>query len=216
MTIDIWNDFKAGGFVMGVYTFLRALDTITALVLCQLISEYNHAYNNNLNYYDDFLCKPKRIIDFLGITYEELITALDELEDKNFLFYDNAYIEDTFIIMLFPSEIIKFKKDMERKYFFKAWDDGLISSQNPMYKTTNFETSTYNIKKFIDEHTKNPNAIPIIAYSSLNSYIRDYEKNGKNICEISDIKECVYNILSKNNFNQYVFEELICIIDKLV
>lgn len=117
MTIDMWNQFKNNGFVFGSYTFLRCLDTITALVLCQIIAEYNHANNKKLNTDSLFLSDLNRMSDYLGLDMKDLKISLDELSYLGFISVWNSGIENTKLIYVSEKNIIKYKEQEEQKTF---------------------------------------------------------------------------------------------------
>ena len=132
MTIRIYKDFSQGGFLIAPYIFVKTLQPVCTLVLSAIISEFNYAHNNKLNYNEDFLCNAKRMSEYLGINETELSTAINKLQDLNFINIFNANIEDTLYIRVFQDEIINYKLQQEKNNFFGKWDDGLKRCQNPM------------------------------------------------------------------------------------
>lgn len=217
MTIDMWNDFKAGGHIMLSYTFARSLNIKTAVVLSEIVAEFNKAYNNDLNSFDEFLCSPTRMSNYLGFSIEEINIAFDELEEIGFISVYESYIEDTICIGVHQDEIINFKNKKEKENLYGNWDDGLVSSLNPVHKANYFSDSTNKIRDFIESHTKQPQNIPIISYSCLDSIIKDYETESKNnILSMADIKDYLYNMVSKEKFNKYDFDIFIRDVNNLI
>ena len=45
MTIEIWKEYKRFGLVMTPYSMIRSLGVLKAVILAQIIAEYNHACN---------------------------------------------------------------------------------------------------------------------------------------------------------------------------
>ena len=105
MTIKIYKDFSQGGFLMAPYIFIKTLQPTCTLVLSAIISEFNYAHNNRLNYNNDFLCNAKRMSEYLRLDEEDLSTAINRLQKLNFINIFNANIEDTYIYEYFRMKL---------------------------------------------------------------------------------------------------------------
>lgn len=195
-----WKEFTAGGFVFANYTFLRVFDAITALVLCQLFTECNHAVKHGLYIYNYFLISVQRITDYLGISYNELNSALNDLIKENFIEVFGSGIEDTLLIQFEIDNIIHFKIEEEEAGMFHPWDWGLVNTQNPIGKATDFAYSTVALKNFIEQNISNPEKIPVVLYSLCNIHIMQYESCGKCFLEIQNLMELVYELVTKPDF----------------
>lgn len=212
MTIKIWNDFKNGGFVLANYTFLRSLDVVSALVLCQLIAEYNYASNNHLNLSQYFLANLTRIKDYLGFTDEDLQWALKILEGQGFISVNPAGIDDTILIYIHEENIIEFKQEFEMDARLHEWNWGLLNVQNPRGHW-NFESSTNVLIEFIEQHLKNPEQIPAIVYVYCNCCIEVYEASGECFLDINDLEDELIAVLNRHDFQPMdiaIFVNSIC------
>ncbi len=216
MTIKIYKDFSNSGFLMAPYIFVKTLQPVCTLVLSAIISEFNYAHNNKLNYNDDFLCNTKRMSEYLGLNDKDLSTAINKLQDLNFINIFNAHIEDTLYIRVFQDEIINYKLEQEKINFFGKWDDGLYRCQNPIHKKTTFLDSTNKIKEFLEEHTNFYEKIPMVMYSYLDDVVRKYETiKGKSIFTVSDIKDYMFKMVQEKDYDIYLFEVFMNAISKL-
>ena len=216
MTIKIYKDFSQGGFLMVPYIFVKTLQPTCALVLSAIISEFNFAHNNKLNYNDDFLCNSKRMSEYLGLNEEKLNIELNKLEDLNFICIFDSYIEDTLYVRVYQDEIIKYKLEQEKINFFGKWDDGLKRCQNPVHKKTTFLDSTNKIRKFLEEHSNFYEKIPMIMYSDLNDVVEYYEnKKGKSVFTVSNLQEYMFNMVQEKDFDTHSFEICVNAIYKL-
>ena len=216
MTIKIYKDFSQGGFLMAPYIFIKTLQPTCTLVLSAIISEFNYAHNNRLNYNNDFLCNAKRMSEYLRLDEEDLSTAINRLQKLNFINIFNANIEDTLYIRVFQDEIIKYKLKQEKINFFGKWDDGLKRCQNPIHKKTTFLDSTNKIKEFLEEHTNYYEKIPMVMYSYLDDVVREYETTkGESIFTISDIKDYMFKMAQEKDYDIYLFEAFMNTINKL-
>ena len=200
MTINMWQDFKTNGFVFGIYTFLRCMDTFTVLVLCQLIAEYNHANNENLNAGEYFLTDLNRLADYLGLEVETVKKSINELIALDFICTFDSGIENIVLVCVEEENIIKFKQEQEYHRMFHSWDWGLKRVQNPAHRSTHFEKSTLLLMSFVEQHLKNPETIPLCIYSFCNLVIKNYEITGKNFENIPEIGKNLYKIITDKNF----------------
>ena len=206
MTVDMWNEYKLNGIIMSPYTMVRSLGADKASVLSQVISEFNYAHNNNLNFYDDFLFSPQRMSSYLGLTQEQLLNKLNELEQLNFIQVFDSDIEDTKYMRVNQQEIINFKQKVEQENMYGSWDLGLKRSQNPIHKKTNFCQSAEQIKKYLDEHMQEPEKIPLVMYSYASSAIEDFEeKTGQCILNNPNIMKSL-DMLAKSTAPRQLFE----------
>ena len=197
MTVSVWNIQKLGGFIITAYSFSMSLGALKASILGQAISEFNHAHNNNLTFYDDFLFSPKRMSRYLGIAEDVLMQELYALADMNLIKVFNSDIEDTMYMRVHQQEIIDFKSKVETEYMYGAWNDGLFRCQNPIHKRTHFCNSVEQIKNYLDEHMKEPEQIPLVMYSYASSVIEDFEnKTGQSILSNSAITNSLNMIVT--------------------
>lgn len=206
MTVKMWSIYKAGGFIVTVYTFARSLGALKASILGQIISEFNHAHNNGLTFYDDFLFNPRRMSQYLGLSEDMLIQELHELEDLYFIEVYDSEIADTMYIRVNQQEIINFKNKVETENMYGKWDDGLLRSQNPLHKQTHFCNSVEQIKNYLDEHMREPEKIPLVLYSYASSVIENFEeKTGHSIlCNPNLIKSL--NMIVTSDAPRELFE----------
>ena len=216
MTINMWQDFKTNGFVFCIYTFLRCMNTFTALVLCQLIAEYNHANNECLNAGEYFFTDLSRIADYLGLDVETVKNSINELTTLNFIYTFDSGIENIILVCVEEENIVQFKQEQEHKKMFHTWDWGLKRIQNPTHRSTHFEKSTLLLMSFVEQHLKNPETIPLCIYSFCNLVIKQYEVTGKNFEKIPELANNLYRIITDENFKaedlcDFVYEA--CTID---
>jgi len=94
MTIDMYNEFAAGGCLLIPHILVKVLSANTCVLLSRLISEYNYANNHKLNRDNDFLSSFSHLKNILGFNDEELNIALNDLIKIGF-------------ISIFPSGILK-------------------------------------------------------------------------------------------------------------
>lgn len=200
MSINRWKDFTNKGFVFASYTFLRMFDMITAVVLCQLIAEYNHAFNNNLHIEKNFLINTMRLCDYLGISQEELQEAFKELEEEEFFFTRPTGINNTLLGSIELQNIINFKQEIENAKNLQSWDWGLINTQKPQWQTAEFKTSTFAIINFVEKNLKNPETIPTVVYVYCDFLIQQYEMNGKIFADITNLGDKLLETLTKQTF----------------
>jgi len=206
MTVEIFNITKIGGFIITAYTFAMSLGALKASILGQIFSEFNYAHNNNLTFYDDFLFSPKRMSSYLGLTESALIQELNLLEEIGFINIFDSDIEDTMYMRVNQQEIINFKNNVDNKYMYGKWNDGLLRSQNPIHKQTHFCNSVEQIKNYLYEHMREPEKIPLVMYSYASSVIEDYEeKTGQCILNNPNLVKSL-NMLVKSDTPKELFE----------
>ena len=209
MTINIWNILKKGGFIMTPYAFAMRIGVLKASILGQILSEFNHAHNNNLTFYDDFLFNPMRMSHYLGLTQEALTEELNALEDMKFINVFDSDIEDTMYMRVNQKEIVDFRNQIEHEYMYGSWDDGLLYSQNPIHKQTHFCSSIEQIKNYLYEHMKEPKKIPLVLYSYASSVIEKNKKKTKqSILNISNIMKDI-NVIANSTTPRELFERFV-------
>ena len=206
MTVEIFNILKIGGFIITAYTFARSLGALKASILGQVISEFNHAQNNHLTYYTDFLFSPKRMSHYLGITEDILMQELNALEDMNLIDVFDSDIEGTMYMRINEQEIINFKTKIETEYMLGTWNEGLLCCQNPIQKQTHFCNSVEQIKNYLYEHMREPEKIPLVMYSYASSVIEAFEeKIGQSILNNPNLIKSL-NMLVKSDAPRELFE----------
>ena len=187
MTIKAWSNFKEGGFVFANYFLLQTLDTLTAIVLCQLIAEYNFADNKELTHFQFFLTNVKRLTDVLGITKDELFDSLNYLVELKLLVFQKAYISDTLLIRINEESIIQLLQDARKDALYVEWDWELKETQNP----TNLSNTFCPIVQQIIVILQNRAKIPMLFYSMINILI--LEREAENILKLSD--DFIYKLI---------------------
>ena len=205
MTINMYKLYKEGGFNMLPHILSKTLGAVTTLVLSETVAQLNYADNNKLNYNSDFLCDLNRMANLLGLSEDELWEQLEKLENLKFIKVFNANIEDTSYIRVYQDNIINFKKEQEEKLHFGSWDDGLKRSQNPIHKTANFSDSTNFIKNFLDERLKDPESIPLAAYSYFNDVLNCFENKYGDIRKFPDLLEILTNYVLDTQKNTSIY-----------
>jgi len=214
MTINMYNEFKEGGFLMVPHVFAKVLSGNTCLLLSRLISEYNYANNRNLNYYDDFLTSYTHLKDVLGFSDSELNESMKELVNLGFINKFNSSIENVIYIRVFEKNILDFKEEQTLNSYYTKWDSGLTSVLNPIDKQTKFCDTVNEIKKFFDERLENPSTIPMVMYSYLDSAVSSFEnKVQQKVFDVIDIYPLMYALLKKKGFQSSDFR---IIIDKIM
>ncbi len=198
MTIRIWNDLKKYGFVMTPYTFIRSLGAIKATVLCQILAEYNHANNNQLNLGKCFLSDLNRMANYLGLDINELLTEITELEELNLLWFSYADIKDIYLISVNETSIIEFKEQIEQENMYDDWNAGLLKCQNPTNRLADFITPVKEIQKFIKLTTSKQ--LPLVLYAYANYIISLFESDGSKFLDLPNIWQDLKTILAKPNF----------------
>ena len=198
MTIKSWTNFKNGGFILLSYSLLQNLDVITAIVLCEIMAEYNHAHNNNFNIGQRFLVNLKRMSDYLCLNFEEINNALNDLQDLDLIDYCFAGIENTILVWVKEDNIIKLKQEQER--LFHGWDWGLANCQNPKSAKTSFNKSTNALIQFVNDNMKNPEIIPMSVYVQCNLIFEEYGFDFNCLYKKLFIYEDVYNCINNKDF----------------
>ena len=187
MSIKIWNEFIREGIVMLNYYLLYGLDLVTAIVLCQIIAEYNHANNHNLNVQPYFLVNMQRMSDYLNLDVEEIVNALKNLLNLNLIGYSSSGIENTIIVLVKEDNIIDFVRQTKQDYSLHKWDWGLANVQNPKGQPTSFNNSTNALISFVNENMYRPETIPMVIYAFCNFKIELYEENGNDFLSIPNL-----------------------------
>lgn len=206
ININIWQTLKEGGFVLVPYTMLKVLGPINSVVLGEIVSELNHAIKNHLSYNQDFLTNINRMADFLGMQYQEVISAVKELQEQALITVSNSYIKNTIYMVVNIDKILELQENIITEYLFCGWDSGLMMCQNPTHEKTSFTNSLNRIKIFIEENAKDLNPVPMIVYMHLNSIIKIIErKQERSIFEVEPflyekIKEQFLE-LNENSYN---------------
>jgi DNA-binding Lrp family transcriptional regulator len=214
MTINTYNEFKEGGFLMVPHIFAKVLSGNTCLLLSRLVSEYNYANNNRLNFYNDFLTNYSHLKDVLGFSDSELNESMKELVNLGFIEKFNLSIENVIYIRVFEKNILDFKEEQTLNSYYTKWDSGLTSVLNPIDKQTKFCDTVNEIKKFFDERLENPSTIPMIMYVYLNSAVYNLEnKLQQKVFDVIDIYPLMYALLKKKGFQ---YSDFRIIIDKIM
>ena len=209
MTVEIFNVLKTGGFIITAYTFSASLGVLKASILGQIISEFNHAQNNNLAYGNDFLFSPKRMSRYLGLTEDVLIKELYALAEINLIEVYESYISDTMYMRVNQQEIINFKTKVETEYMLGAWNDGLLRCQNPIHKPTKFCNSVEQIKQYLYDNMAEPDKIPLVLYSYASDVIEGFEnKTGLKILNYSNTLKNL-NMIAKSEAPRELFESYV-------
>ena len=189
MTIELYSVLSKGGFVMTSYTLMKALGTDLAVLTGEITSQFNYACNHKVSDYLGFIFDLDRACKILNWEPEYLIEQMKQLQELGFINIYGIGLPDSRYIRVNEDEIIAFKEKQEMKNFSHNWDDGLLASLNPTHKKYDFSESTLRIRHYFDTHAKNPNAIPMLEYLTLDSFIGYYEKLFGNIFDcIPDIE----------------------------
>lgn len=212
MTIELWKEFKRLGFVYVSYTFLRCFTAETAIVLCQLIAESNHANNKELCLGGFFLTDLNRMSKYLSITKDKIKEILTALKSKQFILMLDSGIEDVVLAALNQDSIIEYQQLKEEELMLHSWDWGLVNAQNPRGKNTTFCNSVLVLKNFVEQNIKNPENIPMVFFCYCNFRIKWFERSGMCFTDIENWQEEVLKTLNNNSFR--VVDLAMCV-DKL-
>lgn len=199
MSLDIYKFVKQKGSIIAPYSFLRTLEPFQVIVTMELLAELNYANNNNLNYYDDFLCDLNRVCNVLNMEAKDLSKILGKLEQLDFFNFYPSDIRNTTYVRVNQTKIIEYIEQNEVNKHFMNWDDGLRSSLNPINKALEFNQSTQQIKDYLDTHLRNQNAIPLVLYSFLNDVVDNYEKHFGNIFNSIDVRDWLEDLVLKSD-----------------
>lgn len=190
MAIKIWKNYTESGYVMLSYSFLRALGATNAIVLAQVLAEYNHAYNKGFSAFNSFFTSTKRMAAYLGMEEKALDKALNRLSYLGLIFYLESHIDGLRLISVAEDSILEYKLNAEAQYMYADWDTGLMRLQNPVNNLEEFSCAAQLLKEFIDSYFNKENALPTIAYSICETNFRSYERDGvSQFWGIPDIKE---------------------------
>ena len=172
---NFYSEYIKGGYWAIPMIIENSIGLRPTKLLTQLVSEFNFAIKHGYTYDNEFLTNYKRLYRCLNLTMDELNNLIQILAEHKFLDRFTCGIKDTWYIRLYPETILDFKKEQQEKLLFGKWDDGLTYSLNPTNQSLYFESTTLEIKNFIEQHTNNPNAIPIIYYTYFNFLVESYK-----------------------------------------
>lgn len=194
MTINMWTAFKDGGFVFGNYFLLQTLDITSAIVLCQLIAEYNFANNNGLACNEQFLIDSLRLQKVLGFDEDELIEAINNLQSLGVITCWNAFMENSFLARIHEDNVVQLLSKQKEMTAYPKWDWKLKEAQNPI-KPNNFCPVLKEIINTISNFK-----IPTVVFVITNIFILRYLEEG---CELK-VSENLFckleGILNNPNF----------------
>ncbi|MBD5401297.1 hypothetical protein HDR58_00650 [bacterium] len=203
MTIKIWKQLNKNGFIMAGYTFCRSLGITNAVVLAQLLAEYNFANNKNLDCCNFFLCNICRTADYLGLSNEELSNALTELRKLNLIGIYESSLNDYYLIYVNEEEIIQFENIENRQNNYAKWDLGLVNTQAPDGKINSLNATTKKLKFEVEQVYK----LPFIVYSVCNYLFEQYSEI--NFWQMTNINTELQDLLESGYFTG---EELVSFI----
>jgi hypothetical protein len=199
-----YKDVGNKGAIIAQYTFTRTYGAITALVLGELSSEYNYACEHNLNLGRVFLTSIERLVEYIGIDYDELHSALKELSNDNLIKIEAVNIEGSMRIRFEVENILNTKLELEEDCSFGEWDKGLVSCLNPINKKNYFSPSTIAIKNILYNNLNNFLDVLAVTYSEIDSIIKEYEdRTSKKIYEMKNLESLICKKLknSKDSFS---------------
>ena len=199
MTLKIYKEFTAGGFLIIPHVLVNSIDANANILLSRLITEFNYAVNNHYNFDTEFLASYTYLMRTLGLNEKELHKAISTLIDLQFIKIFNPKIEDTIAIRMYTENILAFKEQEYERKMYASWDSGLNVIQNPKHKKTHFCNSTNEIIKIINEHTSKQ--LPLILYVQLDSDICQYEQKTKS--SVLSNKEFLDNLLESLRNNTF-------------
>ena len=84
MTIEVYNYYKQGGFIMAPYTFIGQIGIDATIVLSEIIAEYNFARNKKVSDYLGFILNISRVCKVLNMEKQLLTDQLNYLQELNF------------------------------------------------------------------------------------------------------------------------------------
>ena len=200
MAIKSWTDFKNGGFIFLSYILLQSLGKNSAIVLCEIMSEYNHAVDKKLNIEQRFLVNLQRMSDYLNLDFEDITSALNDLKSIDLIEYCFAGIENTIFVLVKEDNIINFKLQQEQENLFHGWNFGLVNTQNPRNTKTSFNKSTNVLIKFVNENMKNPEIIPMSVFVQCNLIFENYGIDFDCLYNKMYIYEDVFNCINNEDF----------------
>ncbi len=194
MTIKIWKQLNKNGFIMAGYTFCRSLGITNAVVLAQLLAEYNFANNKNLDCCNFFLCNIYRTADYLGLSNEELSNALTELRKLNLIDIYEAGLNGYYLIYVNEEGIIQLEDNENRQNNYAKWDSGLINTQNADGKINTLTPTTKKLKYIVEQ----AHHLPFIAYSVCNHLFAYY--SDVDFWQIQNINSDLQDLLDESYF----------------
>ena len=203
MSIKILSEYIQEGIVMLNYYLLYSLDLHSAIVLSQIIAEYNHANKYKLNAQQYFLTNIQRMSDYLNLDNDEIICALKDLQNLYLIDFCSSGIKNTCLVVVNEDKIINFVRQTKQEYMLHKWDWGLINAQNPKGQATSFNDSTKALMTYVNENMYNPEKIPMVIYSFCNMQICSYESNGNNFLEIHNLANKVITCIQDRCFKPF-------------
>lgn len=199
MTINMWTAFKDGGFVFGNYFLLQTLDITSAIVLCQLIAEYNFANNNGLAYKEYFLIDSLRLQKVLGIAEDELFEVINYLKSLGVITCLNAFMENSFLVIIHEDNIVQLLNEQKEMTAYPKWDWKLKEAQNPIKQNSFCPV----LKEIIN--TISNFKIPTVVFVITNILILEYLEEGYEL-KVSENLFCkLEGILNNPNFTPMDF-----------
>lgn len=124
----LFKRIRKRGYLMVSYTFLKLLGVEIAIVLERLLTEYNHACNNDLLYRGYFFTDITEISFHIGIS-EEIVTEsvfyLKKIGIINFM----KFSDNTIICKVDEEELVNFEKTKEIENDYKMWNYKLYPTQ---------------------------------------------------------------------------------------
>ena len=133
-----FNIIWAKGYLCIGYSELKILGAITALVFARINTEYNFAVKHNYLIKSSwFAYEEKEIAVCLGLTLEEITTALNKLEE---LYFIKITTINSFKLMhVYLTSVYAHFDNIESEKNFKIWDHGLDPLQRSAFQSLEFE-----------------------------------------------------------------------------
>ena len=209
MGISIWKNLIKYGYLSLPYTTIQSLGILNAIVLMQILAEYNRAVRDKLNIGTCFLADFGRMSDYLNLDKNDLEETVVELHKLGLIHLFSSFIENTYVIRVQEDKIVKYIETFEQENQSDNWDCGLARTQNPINKKTNFSELTIQIKNKVDNFFNKINYLPIISYVYINDYIHKHEEKWNKLVDEIDLDSQITNILKTSKDLKYDLTEFI-------
>ncbi len=197
MSVNLWKKLIKNGALTLPYTLIRLLGVFDASVLMQILAEYNRACRDHLNLGEFVLVDYNRMSDYLNMDYDDLIESVKILQKYDFIVSYYSGIDNTHLIRVKNDIIEEYVEKYEIQNQLDTWDCGLARTQNPINRKNNFSELTLRIKSYVDEYFNKIDYLPLITYSVINEYIKNYEEQwfqlNQKINVISQIIDLIKN-----------------------
>jgi len=134
----LFKRIRKKGYLMVGYTFIKALGTMTAVVLERLLTEYQHAIRHNFLCNDETFCIDLEELSFhLGLSIDELVDSIIKIRDLNLIYVDTY--KGLYFVKINEEEIVNYEKTTEIENDYKMWDYNLYSVQSRVDNLSNID-----------------------------------------------------------------------------